>query len=166
MYIKFTGPDIAGSSTQKGFETHIEVHSWNYGAHQPASPIRSSAGGATMEKVHHSPFIFTKEVDTASDDLLKMCWSGQHIDKASFTMHRSTGDVAANNSGTEFLKIELESIVVQDFSISGGGGTLPIESLSLNFQKITWTYKQQDIKEGVDGGAQVISHDQMTHVIA
>lgn len=166
MFIKFTGPDIAGSSTLKGHETHIEVHSWNYGCHQPASPIRSSAGGGTMEKVHHSPFTFTKSIDTASDDLLKMCWTGKHIEKAVFAAYRASGDGAAAQSGVKYLTIELETVIIQDFSISGGVGDLPMESVSLNYGKITFTYDPQSQSGGTPGGVQVISHDIRTHVIA
>ena len=165
-FIKFTGPDIAGSSIYKGLETWIEVHSWNTGFHQPTSPIRGSAGGGTVERCHPSPFTFTKEIENASDDLLKMCFSGKHIEKAEFRAYRSTGDVGAEQSGMPYLKIELNSVIVQDFSTSGSAGSLPMESVSLNYSKITYTYDPQDKKGGTQSGAQVISWDIGLNVVA
>lgn len=165
-FMKFTGPDIAGSSTLKGHETHIEVYSWNYGCHQPAQAVRSSGGGGTIEKVHHSPFTFTKQLDTASDDLLKMCWTGKHIEKAVFAAYRASGDPGASQSGVKYLTVELESVIVQDFTISGSIGDQPMENVSLNYGKITFTYDPQDQGGGTPGGVQVISHCLRTHVIA
>ena len=166
MFITFTEPAIAGSSKLKGHEAQIEIHSWNYGCHQPASPIRSSAGGGTMEKVSQSPLNFTKYIDTASDDLLKMCWTGKHIGKAVLTAYRSSGDGGANQIGVQYLKIELESVIVQDFSISGAIGDLPIENVSLNYAKITFTYDPQDGGKGTPGGVQSIMYDGATNTIA
>lgn len=165
-FIKFIGPDIAGSSTLKGHETHIEVMSWSYGCSQPAQAVRSTGGGGTIEKVHHSPFTFTKQLDTASDDLLKMCWTGKHIDKATFAAYRASGDAGASQSGVKYLTIELETVIVQDMTISGSEGIQPMENVSLNYGKITFTYDPQEPAKGTPGGVQVISHDIKTHVIA
>ena len=123
-------------------------------------------GGRIGKRVHHSPITFTKELDTASDDLLKMCWSGQHIDNGEFSMYRSSGDIGATASAVKYLTIELETIIVQDYSVSLSAGGLPVESLSFNFGKITFTSDPQDITQGTPGGVQVISHDLRTHVIA
>ncbi len=157
-FLKFTGPDIDGASTYKGLETWIEVHSWNYGCHQPTSAIRGSAGGGTIERVHHSPFTFTKQIDSSSDDLLKMCWSGKHITKMEFRAYRAVGDAGAEQSGMPYLKIELDSVIVQDFSVNGAGGDLPHESVSLTYAAITYTYDPQTKDGGVGSGAQVIKH--------
>ena len=165
-FVKFTGPDLAGSVTNKGLETWIEVHSWNYGCHQPTSPIRGSAGGGTIEAVHHSPFVFTKQLDSSSDDLLKMCWSGKHIENMEFRAYRSVGDQGAEQSGMPYLVIELKSVIVQDFSVNGAGGEFPHESVSLNYSKITFTYDPQDPQKGTASGKQVISHDRATNVVA
>lgn len=166
MFIKFKGPDIAGSATNKGRETHIEVMSANYGCHQPTNAVRSSAGGGTIERVHHSPFTFTKELDTSSDDLLKMCWTGKHIETAEFSMYRSSGDPGADQTGVKFLMIEFETVIIQDYSVSMSSGGLPVESVSFNYGKITFTYDPQDQSGGTPGGVQVISHDLRLNVVA
>jgi len=166
MFVKFTGPEIVGSSTRRGHETWIEVHSWNHGFHQPTSPIRSSAGGGTVETAQHSHFTFTKEMDVASDDLIKMCWTGQHIDGVKFVAYRDSGDVGADQKGVPYITVEFESAIVADYSVSGGLGQLPHESVSLNYQKVTYIYNGQDIKEGVGGGNEPVSHDLKSNVVA
>ena len=164
VFMKFTGPDISGGSNNKGHETEIEVIAWNHGFNQPTSSVRSASGGGTVEKCNHQHFTFSKQLDSATDDLLKYCWSGQHIDKGTLTCYRSSGDVAADQMGVPYLQIDMESIIVADYSIGGGIGEMPMESISLNYAKVTYTYTTQDKTEGTMGGAQVVSHDLRTNV--
>lgn len=166
VFIKFEGPEVAGSSTSKGHESEIEVMSWNHGFHQPASPVRSSSGGGTIEKAHHSNFSFTKMIDAATSTLLKHCWTGAHFEKVSLTCYRSSGDESGDQMGVPYLKIEMDSVIVGDYSVSGGPGDLPVESVSLNYAKVTYTYTEQDHQAGGPGGAHPVSHDLSTNVVA
>ena len=81
MYLKFEEPGIEGSSTTENHATEIEVLSWNHGFNQPTSPVRSNSGAGTVEQANHQNFTFSKYVDAATDDLLKMCWTGKQIGK-------------------------------------------------------------------------------------
>lgn len=166
MFIVFDGPALGGGSTLKGHENQIEISSWNHGFTQPTSPIRSAQGSATIEKCHCDNFTFSKALDSATDDLLKMCWSGKHIDKATVTMYRAAGDVGANQSGVPFLKIEFESVIVTQYSLSASEGTIPHETVSLNYSKVTYTYTNTDKKKGTAGAAQPVSYDLGTNVVA
>lgn len=163
MYCKFTGPDINAGSTSKGHEGWIEVLSWSHSWTQPTTATRSHGGGGTVEKAHHAPFQFTKSIDSATDDLLKMCWSGKHIDKMEFACYRDDG---TEGNGTPYLKVELESVIVTDYSMSGGVGDVPHESVSLNYAKVTYTYNGQDKLKGTVGADQPVSHDIATNVVA
>jgi type VI protein secretion system component Hcp len=52
--------------------------------------------------------------------------------------------VFVNNDGVPYLSIELENTLISGYSISGHGGDShdkPMESLSLNFTKITYSPK-------------------------
>lgn len=164
-FMKFTGPDINGGSTSKGHETEIEVMNWNHGCHQPTSPVRSHAGGGTIEKANHANFCFTKQLDSATDDLLKMCWTGMHIDKATITCYRSSGDTGGAQIGTPYLTVEMESVIVADYSISGQQGDYPFENISLAYGKITYTYVGHDRTKGTTGSAQPVFHDLRTHEV-
>ncbi len=165
-FMKFSGPDINGGSTSKGHEGEIEVTNWGHGSHQPTSSVRSHGGGGTLEKCHHANFTFSKSLDSATDDLLKCNWSGQHIDTATFTCYRSSGDTGGSQMGTPYLKIEMESVIVADFHISGGEGSYPHENVGLTYAKITYTYTGQDKMKGTTGSAQPVSHDLTTNVVA
>lgn len=166
VFGKFTGPDISGGSSSKGHETEIEIMSWSHGFNQPTQPVRSAAGGGTIEKCNHQHFTFAKMLDSATDDLLKYCWGGQHIDKFTMKCYRASGDIAAEQMGVPYLQIDFESVVVADYSLSGGIGEIPMENVSLNYAKVTYTYTTQDKTEGTVGGAQVVSHDLRTNVVA
>ena len=156
MFIKFETPDIDGGSAMKGHEKEIEVISWSHGFSQPASSVRSAAGGGTIEKADHGDFNFTKYMDSATDDLLKYCWNGKHIGKAIFKAYRADGE---KTPGALYLQIEMESVVVSSYSTGGGGGDIPSESISLGYNKVTYTYKGQDKDKGAEGKQQVTYAD-------
>lgn len=166
VFIKIVGPDVNGGSTSKGHEGQIEVLAWNHGFHQPTTPVRSAAGGGTVEKCNHSPFTFTKNLDSSTDDLLKLCWSGKHIDSIELTCYRSAGDTGGAQMGVPYLKVKMESCILQDISISGGPGDIPVENVTIAYGKVTYTYNRQDGKKGSVGADQPVSHDLHTNVVA
>lgn len=162
MYIKFTGPDIAGESTDAAHQDWIEVDSWEHQFDQPTAPTKSSVGGGTVERVNHHPFTFRKYIDSGTDDLLKMCWTGQHIDKAEFHAYRADGNTG---EPIQYLKVEMEKVIVSDYNIQGANGDLPREVVELDYGKITYTYTPQE-KAGKSGSAEPVSHDLTTNEVA
>jgi len=164
-FMKICGPDVNGGSTSKGHETEIEVLSWNHGFNQPTSAVRSHGGGGTVEKANHQPFTFTKILDSATDDLLKGCWTGQHHDTATLTCYRSSGDTGGNQIGVPYLKVEMESVIVSDFQIAGAVGDMPMETVSLTYAKVTYTYTAHDKTKGTVGAAQPVFHDLRDHTV-
>jgi len=162
IYLKIEGPDVKGESSDANHTGEIEILSWSHSFNQPTSPVRSTAGSGTIEKANHSDFNFAKYVDVSSTDILKQCWSGQHFQKMTFAQYRSAGVDAQ----VEYLTIELEDVVISNYSISGGGGDLPVESVSLAYGKCTYKYDPADAKTGAKAGNKPISHDLITGVIA
>jgi type VI secretion system secreted protein Hcp len=163
MYIKFTTPDIKGGSTSAEHAEEIEIMSWSHGFTQPTSPVRSTAGSATVEQATHSNFTFTKYLDSATDDLLKMCWSGKQIDKAVVSCYRSDG--AADNKPIKYLEVSMSHVVISNLSISGGSGDVPVENVSLDYGIVKYTYLPQKKADGTGGAAQPIQHDLETRKI-
>jgi type VI secretion system secreted protein Hcp len=155
LFIKFEEPGITGESTDTKHSGEIQVLSWSHSFNQPTKPTRSSAGGGTVEQANHSDFSITKYVDSATDDLLKLCWSGKQIGKGTFTAYRADGD----NKPVEYLNVLLEKIVVSNVSFGGGGGDLPTETVALAYGKVTYTYKSQKVADGTSDGAQPVYHD-------
>lgn len=135
MYIKFEDPDIAGSSTAPGHQGEIEVLSWSQGFAQPTG---SAAGSGTVEQANHANFNFTKYLDATTNSLLKYCWSGKQIGKATLSCFRSDG--AADNKPVKYLTVVMEHVIIANYSVSGGPGDIPVENVSLDYGIIQYNY--------------------------
>jgi type VI secretion system secreted protein Hcp len=162
FFLKLETPNITAESNDSNHVGEIQVLSWSHSFNQPTSATRSSAGGGTVEQANHADFSFTKYIDASTDDLLKMCWSGKQIATGTFTGYRADGD----NKPVEYLKIVFTDIIVSNYSISGGTGDLPTETLSMSYGKVTYTYTQQKVADGTAGGVQPVSHDLIKQEVA
>ena len=160
MYIKFEEPAIEGSGGAAGHEKEIEILSWSHGFSQPTSPTRSTAGSGTVEQANHSNFTFTKYLDSATNALLKYCWSGKQIGKATLTCYRSSG--ADDNKPVEYLKVIMQHVVISNYSVSGGPGDIPVENVSLDYGIIQYNYVNQ--KDAGTGGT--AKHNLETNTIS
>ena len=141
MFIKFEEPEIAGSSTAEGHSKEIEVLSWSHGFTQPTSPTRGTAGSGTVEQANHSNLTFTKYLDASSTDLLKMCWGGKQIGKATLSCYRSDG--AQGSKPVEYLRVIMQHVIISNLSVSGGPGDIPVENVSLDYGVVQYIYKEQ-----------------------
>ncbi len=155
MYLKFENPTIEGECKDANHDKEVEVLSWNHNFSQPTSPVRSTAGSGTVEKANHGDFSFTKYIDSSTDDLLKQCWTGKQIGKATFTTYRADGE----GNPVEYLKIVMEGVIVSSYSIGGGGGDLPVENLSLSYATVQYNYVAQKSDDGSAGGNEPVKHD-------
>ncbi|TVR82127.1 MAG: type VI secretion system tube protein Hcp, partial [Rhodospirillales bacterium] len=138
------------------------VLSWSHSFNQPTSPTRSSAGSGTVEQANHADLSFTKYTDSASDDLLKMCWSGKQIGKGTLQFYRADG----NNNPVKYLEIVMEKIIVAAFSVGGGMGDLPTETISLSYGKVQYNYIPQKEEDGTSGGNEPVTHNLMTEEVS
>jgi type VI secretion system secreted protein Hcp len=164
MYLEFTDPAVEGSSTAGGHEKKIEVLSWSHGFVQPSSPTRSSAGAGTVEQASHQNLTFTKYLDTATNALLKFCWSGKQFKTATLTCYRSDG--ATDNKPVEYLKIVMEHVVISNYSVSGGPGDLPVENVSLDYGTVQYNYKSQKHEDGMPDTNLPAKHDLEKRVVS
>ena len=162
MFIKFEDPKVEGESTDSSHEKDIQVLSWSHSFSQPTSPTRSSAGGGTVEQASHSNFTFSKYTDSSTDDLLKLCWQGNQIAKATFYAYRADGD----NKPVLYLTIEMEKVIVSNYSVGGGSGDISTESVALDYGKVKYTYKRQKSEDGTADGDQPVSHDLIKQEVA
>ena len=142
MYLKFENPSIDGASAAPEHQGEVEVLSWNHGFVQPTSPTRSSAGSGTIEQANHQNFNFTKYLDGATNALLKFCWSGKQIGKATLSCFRTDG------ARVKYLTIEMENVIISNYSISGGPGDIPVENVALDYGTVKYTYLNQTTAGG------------------
>lgn len=133
---------ITGDVTTQGFEKWIAVNSFQWGV---GRGIGSATAGSTSRESSTpsiSEIVVTKSTDSASVKLVQDGTAGElnHPVTISFTSTTKTETL-------EFLKYELENVGLSGYSVSSGGD-MPSESLSLNFSKVTMTFK------GLDPGTQ------------
>ncbi len=152
MYIKID--KVKGEAEDEKHKEWIEILSWSHGFSQPASPVRTSTG-STLERANHSDISITKYIDSATKELLKACWSGLQFEKADIECFRADGD----NEPIKYLMITLEDIIVSNYSLSGGGGGIPVENISLAYAKVTYTYNPKKKADATAAGPMVISHN-------
>ena len=58
-----------------------------------------------------------------------------------------------NDAGTviPLMVYDLENSLVSSISVGGGNGDKPVETVTLNYSKITWTYNAQKEEGGKEG---------------
>jgi type VI secretion system secreted protein Hcp len=161
FFLKLDG--IKAESTDSKHAGEIQVLSWSHSFNQPTSPTRSSAGSGTVEQANHADFSFTKYIDTATDDLLKACWTGQQIKSGVFKAYRSSG---AKDDAVNYLEIDFTGIIVSNYSISGGTGDVPVETVTLSYSIVKYIYILQKDEDGTGSGQEPVQHDLMKQVVS
>lgn len=119
-FLKVDG--IEGESVEQDHKGEIEVESFSWGIN--ATDDKGNVNG----RPDVSDFHFTMRMSKASPKLMQACATGEHIKNATFTGRRAGG-----NDQLEFIKIELDRILIGLYRVGGGGDELPMEEISLNF---------------------------------
>lgn len=151
IYMKFG--DIKGQVTTDGFKDWIELHSFQYGARRSVS---TGAGGAGREGAHPqiSDIVVTKKFDVASPKLYQDAVAGAFSTKVEIKLTTTT-----KNKIDTYLALELTNCGVSSHSTIDDGA-IPTETLSLNFDKITYIPSPLDVKGTPVKGA-VVTYDLM-----
>ena len=136
MFLKIG--DFKGESADSKYKEWIPIESWAWGESQAGSA--GKGGGSGVSKVDMQDFSFMKYMDKATPKLVLACANGSHIPMVEFVARKAGGEQA------EYLKMKLHDVLISSFQTQGGGGSLPTESISLNFSKIEMDYLQQDNK--------------------
>jgi type VI secretion system secreted protein Hcp len=137
---------IKGESTDAKHKDEIEVLSYSHGVSQMASAAASTGGGKTTARCDHQDFSIVKELDKASPELNLACCKGDHIDKMELVLCLASGDKQP------YMKYLFEKVIVSSVSIGGGGGGTPTESVTFNYNKISWVYIETDHDTGKKKG--------------
>lgn len=147
--------DIKGESMVEGHKDEIQLLSWSWGAHNSGSMAEGGGGGTG--KVTMADFSFTMHVNKGSPQLIKACATGKHIDDALLCCRKSGGDAKPY----DYLKIKFEHLLVSSYQTGGSHGSddIPVDSITLNFAKITYDYFVQDTAKGTVQSAGPVSYD-------
>ena len=132
IYIK-TVPALPGEvTTPAAWVDAWEVFSFSAGV---SNPVSVGAGGTTTGNPSFSDVSFLKKLDRASVASLLKLAQGGHLDSLT---------LSCVNASTNALvyEIKLETVFFSSVQHSGstGGDDRPTESVSVAYEKITWTY--------------------------
>lgn len=135
MHVKIAGVD--GESVSDGHKKEIDIMSWSWGMSQSGTMHTATGGGAGKVNVHDVSF--TKHVDSSSPRLYQACCNGEHFKTATLYCRKAGG-----KSGIDYLKIEMEDVIVSSVTPGGSGGEDRIsESVTLNFARFKVAYTPQ-----------------------
>ena len=147
-FLKIDG--IEGESADSKHKAEIDLLSYSFGAVQTGT--QSSGGGGGGGKVQMHDFSFNMHINKATPKLLLACATGEHIKKAVLTCRK------AGKEQQEYLKVTFSDLLVSSYNTGGSGADIPVESISLNFAKIEFEYKEQKA-DGTLGGAVKAGYD-------
>ncbi len=127
-FLKVDG--IKGESTAPGHEEQIELVSFSWGVSREVT-----AGSSGDAKAKFEDLAVIKLQDKSSTKLFLASASSKVIDRVVLTGIRT--DLA----GQQFMKVELEKVVISSFIESSATGELPNENVKLNFERIELIYR-------------------------
>ena len=129
-----------------GLAGPIDVLSWKHGFTVPPSP--NGDDGPPKEKKHgrcdHADLTISKYLDRASPTFNQWASAATPIPKAVVTISQSA---KADGAPVRFYTLDLEDVLITSRKVkSGHPAELPIETLTLHYNKIKWTYQVQGVK--------------------
>lgn len=143
MFLKFEG-EIEGESKDGKHKGDIDILAYSWGLSQSGSFHQGGGGGAG--KANFQDISITKWIDKSSATLMLYCANGDHFSKASLVVRK------AGKKPLEYIKFTLENVLVTSVSTGGSGGEERLtENVTLNFEKVEWSYIPQ--KEDGSGDA-------------
>ncbi|WP_277976135.1 Hcp family type VI secretion system effector [Pantoea endophytica] len=144
MFIKDDGGAvIRGGSDVMNREGSIELRGVQ---HLLSIPTDNNTGKLTGTR-QHAPFMFEKEIDSASPYLYKAVATGQTLKEAEIKWYR----ISDAGQEEEYFNILMEDVKVISISpimhdTRNCPGTGHMESVALRYAKITWKYVDGNIQ--------------------
>lgn len=128
IFMKFEG--IVGPVTHRGEKGWIQLESCQLGVGRGVSAGQRESRESAAPQIHE--IVITKLQDSSSTGLFTEAMSGKE--------KKVTVEFVQGNEAP-YLSIELENVLISSYSISSSSDK-PMESLSLNFTKATYTTSQ------------------------
>jgi type VI secretion system secreted protein Hcp len=146
IYMNYEG--IKGAVTEQGHKEWIELESCQLGVHRQMTSGTGRGTNREASQAAVSEIVVTKTQDCASAGLFRASLDGQGK-KVKIDFVKTEKD-----KNDVYLTLEMEDTMISSFSTSGHGGdghSRPMESLSLNFLKISYVNKQTNAKNSNAG---------------
>ncbi|HEX6351320.1 MAG TPA: type VI secretion system tube protein Hcp [Candidatus Dormibacteraeota bacterium] len=152
-FLKFDS--IEGESTDFQHKGSIDLESFSWGVHDT---ISTAGGAARAGRPSFEDFHFTAATSKASPKMFIDCVKGTILNSATLSARKG---VANEGGAPDFLTIKMEHVLISSYSEAGshaGTDDRPMDAVSLNFGKITFTYVPQS-PTGTKGEAVTESWD-------
>ncbi len=153
IYMKWDGID--GAVTTKEHEKWIELNSFQFGVGRAIGTAARGAATREASEPHISEITISKRLDKASTKLFMDAVAGDLSSTVKFKFTTTTKDKVDT-----YLAFELTNCGVSGHSMSADSEGAPVESLSLNFTKIMFTYTERDPK--IAGSPDTVGYDLLT----
>lgn len=124
---------VEGESTDKAHSKWIVLDSCQFSVSNP-----SLGGGGAAGKVSFSDLSATAKLSKASTMLYFNAAGGTHLKSALLGVRKSGGSNPA-----DFYTVKLEDVLITSVQTSGKTGEAPVETTTLSFSKVTWSYRVQ-----------------------
>lgn len=134
--------DIKGESKDSGHEEWIDIQSISQGL---VRPIQPGASGQQRYKTSVScgDIVCVKDMDASTPKLIEAVCDGTVFPEVKIDVTTSVGE----GKRKPYYQWVLKNVIVSSYDISGDPSSDFSESISLNYEEITWTYD----KTGKDG---------------
>jgi type VI secretion system secreted protein Hcp len=137
IYMQF--PGATGAVTAQGFQGWIELTSADFGMDRPTDSRIGTSGYSATGKLQVHNIVVKKPTDGASPQLTVAALQGtfDNTVKIAFV-------TTAQGGMTQLMSYELDNCGVASAHTSAGQQGLPMESYSLSFAKIIFTFNNMD----------------------
>ncbi|MGK0309735.1 MAG: type VI secretion system secreted protein Hcp [Lentimonas sp.] len=127
---------IPGESLATAFENWIDIASFSVGnAMEVDQEARTGSGGGTSGAADPEDFSFDKKMDVATPVLLTCCATGAIIPRGRLVQCNIVNELRVPVSD-----YAIGDSIITSVSLSGSGGAIPDESLTLAYGSIIWQY--------------------------
>lgn len=119
------GNDIRGESSSPGFEKKIELLSFSH----------DYASDRTSGRLDSKDMTVSKYLDTVTPVLHRAAMEATVFPRVDIIIGR-------NDAGrvSVVLRYTLKNVVISAVSIGGSAGDIPVETVTLNYNSISWDY--------------------------
>lgn len=132
IFMHYEGID--GNVTAVGYKEWFELESFHWGCNRQCSTPTGRAANREVSAPSVSEVVITKKMDRASPQLLEQALVGQTGRTVTLTATRTGKELEA------YFKYKFEDVMISSYSIHAGGNGAAVETLTFNFDKISWKY--------------------------
>ena len=136
-----------GESLLNGYKGDIELMSFSWGVSNPIQ-ASSSNTGRSVGRPNFAEMTVTKKMDATSPLFAFSCAAAEDLGEVKVVILRQdTAKGADVNTNLAYMTYTFKDTLVSSVSV-GGGGDIPVETLSLNYSQVEWHYEPQKVSMG------------------